>query len=139
MFTIKSLKLKVIGFWDQCFFRQNSKYSGLICLDESGNEHLYSYFELRQMMKKESANVQFSIITDENGTVQGVWSKKYKRIIGFNCEFEAGCVDLMFESFSETKQSVKGMYPVVEDCDGDFATIGELEGASVLNKIGEAL
>jgi hypothetical protein len=81
----------------------------------------------------------YSIITDENGTVQGVWSKKYKRIIGFNCEFEAGCVDLMFESFSETKQSVKGMYPVVEDCDGDFATIGELEGASVLNKIGEAL
>lgn len=57
MFTIKSLKLKVIGFWDQCFFCQNSKYSGLICLDESGNEHLYSYFELRQMMKKESANV----------------------------------------------------------------------------------
>lgn len=52
MFTIKSLKLKVIGFWDQCFFYQNSKYSGLICLDESGNEHLYSYFELRQMMKK---------------------------------------------------------------------------------------
>lgn len=22
MFAIKSLKLKVIGFWDQCFFRQ---------------------------------------------------------------------------------------------------------------------
>lgn len=52
MFTIKSLKLEVIGFWDQCFFCQNSKYSGLICLDESGNEKLYSYFELRQMMKK---------------------------------------------------------------------------------------
>lgn len=57
MFTIESLKLKVIGFWDRCFFRHNSQESGVICLDEDGNEHLYSYFELRQMMKKESANV----------------------------------------------------------------------------------
>ena len=52
MFTIKSLKLKVIGFWDRCFFTQNSKDSGVICQDEDGNEHLYTYFELKQMMKK---------------------------------------------------------------------------------------
>ena len=51
MFTIKSLKLKVIGFWDSCFFTQNSRYSGLICQDEHGNEHLYSYFELKKMSK----------------------------------------------------------------------------------------
>lgn len=55
MFTIESLKLKVIGFWDQCFFCQNSKYSGLICLDEDGNEHLYSYFEIRKMLRKAGA------------------------------------------------------------------------------------
>lgn len=55
MFTIKSLKLKVIGFWDQCFFTQNSQHSGLICQDENGNEHLYSYFEIRKMMKKAGA------------------------------------------------------------------------------------
>lgn len=55
MLTIKSLKLKVIGFWDRCFFQQNSKESGVICLDEDGNEHLYSYFQLRKMIRKAGA------------------------------------------------------------------------------------
>lgn len=55
MFIIKSLKLKVIGFLDRCFFRRNSQESGVICLDEDGNEHLYSYFEIRKMMRKAGA------------------------------------------------------------------------------------
>lgn len=55
MFTIESLKLKVIGFWDRCFFWHNSQESGVICLDEDGNEHLYSYFEIRKMLRKAGA------------------------------------------------------------------------------------
>lgn len=58
MFIIKSLKLKVIGFWDNCFFTQNSQHSGLICQDENGNEHLYSYFEIRKMMRN-TANLVY--------------------------------------------------------------------------------
>lgn len=81
MFTIKSLKLKVIGFWDQCFFRQNSKYSGLICLDESGNEKLYSYFELRQMMKRQVYNV---VIADSQKSQYDRICDEASRII-LNC------------------------------------------------------
>lgn len=55
MFTTGSLKLKVTGFWDRCFFRPNSQESGIICLDEDGSEHFYSYFEIRKMMRKAGA------------------------------------------------------------------------------------
>lgn len=88
MFTIKSLKLKVIGFWDQCFFRQNSKYSGLICLDESGNEKLYSYFELRQMMKKAGVQCCYSRFTKDELIIElaNICVKLMEEIDGINTD-----------------------------------------------------
>lgn len=45
---------------------------------------------------------------------------------------QTGCVDVTFEQFTETKQSLKGMYAVMECADGDFCTLQrELEGAYV--------
>lgn len=52
MIDLELLGLKFIGFWDGCYFGNDSRYSGLIVEDKDGNEHSYSYFELHKMMKK---------------------------------------------------------------------------------------
>ena len=46
------MKLKVIGFWEKCFFTQNSKDSGVIVEDEKGNRKAISYFELKRIIKQ---------------------------------------------------------------------------------------
>lgn len=52
MIDLEKLGLKVVGFWDSCFFCQDSKYSGVIVEDKNGERKTLSYFELNKIEKQ---------------------------------------------------------------------------------------
>ena len=52
MINLALLNLKFLGYWDKCFFTDNTKDSGLIVEDKEGNIKNLSWFELKKMMKK---------------------------------------------------------------------------------------
>lgn len=60
----------------------------------------------------------YPISADKKGNIIGIWQKHYRKVIGFSCFPRTGCVDVTFEQFTETKQSLKGMYAVMECADG---------------------
>lgn len=51
MINLAELNLKFVGYWDRCFFANNSKDSGLIVEDQDGNVKYLSWFELKKVMK----------------------------------------------------------------------------------------
>lgn len=75
----------------------------------------------------------YSILTDENGNITGLWKKLYKKVIGFCCSADAGQIDVSFEEFVKTKQTLRDMHAVVEDEEGNFYTLveEELEGVYI--------
>lgn len=74
----------------------------------------------------------YPILADKKGNITGIWQKHYRKVIGFSCLPQTGCVDVTFEQFTETKQSLKGMYAIMECANGDFCTLQrELEGAYI--------
>lgn len=88
-----------------------------------------------QLSHKPLEKRPFPIVTKENGNITGVWGKKYSKVIGFCFEYRAGEIDITFEKFALTKQSLSGMYIVVADADGNFITLfPALEGAYVIRK-----
>lgn len=52
----------------------------------------------------------YPILADKKGNIIGIWQKHYRKVIGFSCLPQTGCVDVTFEQFTETKQSLRGMY-----------------------------
>nr|DAM00762.1 MAG TPA: hypothetical protein [Caudoviricetes sp.] len=74
----------------------------------------------------------YPILADKKGNIIGIWQNHFRKVIGFSCLPQTGCVDVTFEQFNETKQSLKGMYAVMECADGVFCTLQrELEGAYI--------
>lgn len=74
----------------------------------------------------------YPILADKKGNIIGIWQKHYRKVIGFSCLPQTGCVDVTFEQFTETKQSLRGMYAIMECANGDFCTLQrELEGAYI--------
>lgn len=59
--------------------------------------------------------------------------KLYKKVIGFCCSADAGQIDVSFEEFVKTKQTLRDMHAVVEDEEGNFYTLveEELEGVYI--------
>lgn len=51
MIDLSDFGLKFIGFWDNCFFNQNTKYSGIIAKDEQDNIKYISWFEFNKMTR----------------------------------------------------------------------------------------
>lgn len=74
----------------------------------------------------------YPISADKKGNIIGIWQRYYRKVIGFSCLPQVGRADVTFEQFTETKQSLKGMYAVMECADGNFCTLQrELEGAYI--------
>ena len=60
MINLEELNLKFLGYWDRCFFTDNTKDRGLIVKDKAGNIKYLSWFELKKMMEKcESKEVSY--------------------------------------------------------------------------------
>lgn len=51
---LEALGLKFCGYWDRCFFVNNTKESGLIVEDKDGNRKYLSYFELNRLRENNS-------------------------------------------------------------------------------------
>ena len=51
MIDLKKLNLKFIGYWDSCFFTNNTKDSGLIVEDKEGSQQALSWYQLNKLMK----------------------------------------------------------------------------------------
>lgn len=51
MIDLKKLNLKFIGYWDCCFFTNNTKDSGLIVEDKEGRQQALSWYQLNKLMK----------------------------------------------------------------------------------------
>lgn len=76
----------------------------------------------------------YPIVAEEDGRITGIWQDKYKKVIGFCCEYKTGAIDVTIEKFAKTKQSLAGMYIVVADCDDNFITLYLLlRGAYIIN------
>ncbi len=46
------LGFELVGFWDTCFFSQNSQHAGITVKDKEGNIKSLSYFELNKLTKE---------------------------------------------------------------------------------------
>ena len=78
----------------------------------------------------------YPIVAEEDGRITGIWQGKYKKVIGFCCEYKTGAIDVTIEKFAKTKQSLAGMYIVVADCDDNFITLyPALEGAYIIDHV----
>lgn len=51
MIDLKKLNLKFIGYWDRCFFTNNTKDSGLIVEDKEGRQQALSWYQLNKLME----------------------------------------------------------------------------------------
>ncbi len=46
-------KLKFIGFFDSCFFKQNEESGGYVFQDKNGKNIFLTYREVKQIIKRE--------------------------------------------------------------------------------------